>query len=193
MLALVVLMQVAMGVSLAACAGLRAFLPLFVISILARTGYLHLHQGFEWMGSIPALITFGTATLIEILGDKIPAVDNLLDSAGIVVKPVAGAVLVSSVVVKMDPLLAIVLGIIAGGSIAGIIHSGKAGVRVASTGLTLGIANPIVSVAEDLGVISGVALAVIAPIAALTVIVLVSILVRAFIRKKTAGESSPQL
>ncbi len=186
---LVILMQVAMGISLAACAGLRAFLPLLVISILARTGYLHLHQGFDWMGSVPALITFGTASLIEILGDKIPAVDHFLDSAGMVIKPVAGAVLVSSVAVKIDPLLGVVLGIIAGGSIAGIIHTGKAGLRVASTGLTLGMANPIVSVVEDLGAVSGIALAITAPLIALIVIVLASILIRSFIRKKIAGAS----
>jgi len=190
--AYLVFLQVAMGISLAACAGLRAFLPLLVISILARTGYLHLHQGFEWLASIPALITFGTASVVEILGDKIPAVDNFLDSAGIVIKPVAGAVLVSSLVVRMDPLLAVVLGIIAGGSIAGIIHTGKAGMRIASTGLTMGMANPIVSVVEDLGAVSGIVLAIVAPVMALVMILLASILVRRFIRRRVSVEAPPQ-
>ena len=41
--------QLAMGFALAASAGLRAFLPIFVVGLLARQGYLDLGASFEWM------------------------------------------------------------------------------------------------------------------------------------------------
>ena len=39
---------------------------------------------------------FGLATLIEIVGDKIPAVDHALDALSTLLRPAAGALLASS-------------------------------------------------------------------------------------------------
>ncbi|MDQ7822189.1 MAG: DUF4126 domain-containing protein [Candidatus Eremiobacteraeota bacterium] len=161
-----ILIEGALGFSLAACAGLRAFLPLFVIGVLSRTGALQLGDSFTWIGSTHALIAFGTATVIEVLGDKFPAVDNVLDSAGLIIKPVAGTLLFSAVIVKMDPLLSIILGIIAGGSIAELIHVKKAAIRLASSGLTGGIANPFISCIEDIGALAGTFLSYALPLLA---------------------------
>jgi hypothetical protein len=138
-----------MGFSLAATCGLRAFLPLLIIGIAAKAGFLHLAQGFEWMMSWPALICFGCATVLEILGDKIPAVDHVLDAAGVFVRPVAGAVAASSLIKGVDPLLAMVIGIIMGAAIAGIVQTVKGALRLLSSGLTGGVANPAVSTVED--------------------------------------------
>ena len=51
--------QVAAGIGLAACAGLRAFLPLFLVSAAARLGWVTPGAPFEWLSSWPALIVFG--------------------------------------------------------------------------------------------------------------------------------------
>lgn len=159
-----IIIQVSLGVSLSACAGLRAFLPLLALAILARTGYIHVGHNFEWIGSTPTLIVFSAAALTEIIGDKFPAVDHFLDSSGFVIKPIAGTILFSTVIIKMDPLLAVALGIMVGGSISELIHVKKASLRVASSGFTAGMANPIISVLEDAGTAAGVAVSFIAPI-----------------------------
>lgn len=189
-----ILIQGALGFSLAACAGIRAFLPLLVIGILARTGYMQVGESFSWISSTPALITFGTAALIEILGDKIPAVDHFLDSAGVAIKPVAATILFATVIVRMDPLLAVVLGLIAGGSIAEVIHIKKAALRLASTGATGGLANPVISIAEDVGASAGIAFSILFPIAAAVAVVAgVFLAIRfygSWIRKKKAGPVS---
>ena len=66
----VVAAQVAMGVGLAACAGLRAFLPLFVVGVAGRLDVLPLSEPFAWLASAPALTVFGAAVLTELLADK---------------------------------------------------------------------------------------------------------------------------
>lgn len=166
-------LQVMLGICLSACAGLRAFLPLLIIGILQRMGYLQVGQTFGWIGSNPALIVFGTATLIEIIGDKIPVLDHTLDSIGTFIKPIAGTILFSTVILKMDPILAVVLGIIAGGSISELVHLKKATVRGGSTALTAGIANPFISIFEDLGAFIGTAISIIAPILAFVLLLII--------------------
>ena len=74
-----ILLQVAMGVSLAACAGLRAFLPLLVVGAFGRLGFVPLTGAFEWLSSWPALAVFGVAVVVELAADKFPVVDHLLD------------------------------------------------------------------------------------------------------------------
>lgn len=138
-----------MGFSLAATCGLRAFLPLLIISLGAKAGFIDLSTSFGWMESWPAIIVFGTATVLEILADKVPAVDHVLDAAGMIVRPIAGAVAASSLIQGMNPLMTLVVGIIVGATIAGIVNAIKGTARGISTAVTGGVANPVVSVAED--------------------------------------------
>ncbi len=159
-----VLVMILMAVSLSAAAGLRAFLPLFAISLLSITGHIQLAQGFSWLSTSEAAIVFGVAVLLEILADKVPVLDNALDATGLVVKPLAAALLSTSLITGMDPLLAMVLGLIIGGTVAGTVHLGKAQLRAGSTMLTAGTGNPVLSVIEDGISIFGTALAIIAPV-----------------------------
>src|SRR6266511_4991794 len=55
----------ALGVALAACAGLRAFFPLRLAGILARAGWLDLGPSFQFLASNRALVLFGVASLVE--------------------------------------------------------------------------------------------------------------------------------
>ncbi len=74
--------QVAMGFSLAAVTGFRAFLPLLAAGGAARLGLIPLGSAFTWLQSDEALLILAVATLLEFLGDKIPVVDHVLDTAG---------------------------------------------------------------------------------------------------------------
>jgi len=147
--AMEVVFVILMGFSLAATCGLRAFLPLLIISIAAKAGFISLMPTFDWMMSWPAIICFGTATVLEILADKIPAVDHILDSAGVFVRPVAGAVAASSMITGIDPLLALVIGIVMGATVAGLVQTIKGAFRLLTSAFTGGTANPLVSIAED--------------------------------------------
>lgn len=154
-----------LGLVLAATAGLRAFLPLLIVSGLAFTGQLELSENLAWMGSPATLLALLVGVFGEVLADKIPAVDHLMDSVGTLARPAAGALAGASLMAGADPLLICVMGIAAGGAVAGATHVGKAGVRAGSSATTLGVANPVISVVEDvvaLGLGTGAAVAAVA-------------------------------
>jgi hypothetical protein len=169
-----ILVQLAMGLSLAACAGMRAFLPLLIVGLAGRFDYIPLLSSFEWLASTPALTVFGVAVVFEILGDKIPLIDNLLDTVQTGVKPVAGTLVVAGLLTEFTPLQAVVLGIVLGGSAAGAVHLLKAQARVLSSAGTGGLANPVISTVEDAGTLTASVAAIFVPVIVLTLILAVA-------------------
>jgi uncharacterized membrane protein len=157
------ILLIMMAISLSACAGLRAFLPLAALSLMAQAGYIHLAAGFEWLNTWQALAVFGLAAVLEVVADKYPGLDHALDAAGLVIKPLAGALLATSLITGMHPLLAAVLGIVVGGTTAGTLHIARAKLRLASTALTGGLGNPLLSFADDGASVAGTVLAFAAP------------------------------
>lgn len=155
---------VLMGLSLAATCGLRAFLPLLTISVLGWTGHVELGETFGWMASPVTAVCFGTAVLTELATDKIPLLDHTVDALGTVVKPTAAALAAASMVTGFDPLLALVLGLLTGGVAAEAVHLAKAKARLASTLVSGGLANPVVSLGEDGLAVAGVSIAVLVPV-----------------------------
>jgi hypothetical protein len=142
------ILSISIGISLSAAAGFRIFVPLFVMSIAAQAGYLSPAEGFEWIGTTPALIAFGVATIVEILAYYIPIIDNLLDTIATPAAVVAGVVLTASTVTGLSPFLTWTLAIIAGGGVAGIVQSVTGISRLASTTTTAGVGNSFVATAE---------------------------------------------
>jgi len=170
--------SLALGVALAACAGLRAFLPLFLAGLLARAGWLDLGPSFEFLGSTKALVLFGLATVVEVLGDKIPAIDHALDALGTPLRPAAGALLAASVIgVVSDPLTALALGTAVGAPAALVPHAAKSALRAASSTLTGGLANPVLSLIEDGLALVLFALAVLVPLVVVGLLALALVLV----------------
>ena len=180
---------VALAVALAASAGLRAWLPLLATGALARLDVLLLGESFAFLESTPALVLFGVATIVEVAGDKIPIVDHVLDVVSTFLRPAAGALLTASVMWQVnDPLMAAGIGIVLGAPVAAAPHFAKSAARVASTATTGGLANPVLSLLEDLASALLIILAVLLPILALGVVVVVGVLVARWVRRrKRAG------
>lgn len=156
---------VALAIALAACAGLRAWLPLLLAGAMSRAGYLQLGDSFRFLGSNKALTLFAIATVLELLGDKIPALDHALDVLGTPLRPAAGALLAASVLGQLsDPLTAVVLGTALGAPAALVPHAAKSVLRATSTTLTAGLANPVLSLLEDAATLMLFALAVLVPL-----------------------------
>jgi hypothetical protein len=176
----------ALAIALAAATGLRAWLPVLLASLLARAGYLELGESFSFLSSTPALVALGVATVLEIVADKVPALDHSLDLVSTVVRPAAGALLAASAIgVITDPLTALVLGLAVGAPSAAVPHAAKAALRGASTALTGGLANPVLSVLEDVASIALFVLAVLVPVLmALVVAAVGALVVRLFWRRR---------
>jgi len=183
------LVQLAMAASLSACAGLRAFLPLFAVGLLGRVGVVPLDEAFSFLASTPALVVFGASTAFEVIADKVVAVDHALDAFGTLVRPMAGTVLAAASLHDLDPLPAVVAGLVVGGGTSLTVHAGKAAVRAKSTALSAfhgGLGNAALSFAEDGVTTLGVGMAVALPLLALgftVAIVVISLLaVRSLVR-----------
>jgi hypothetical protein len=166
-----ILLSLAVGLGLAAAVGFRVFVPFTIISVAAMSGHLNLAPGFDWIGTYPALIAFGTATLLEILAYYIPWVDNLLDSVATPVAVVAGVIITASVVGDVSPWLRWSLAVIAGGGIAAVVQSGTVLLRGASSVTTGGLGNVVVSSAELLGSVLTAILALLFPLIALVLLI----------------------
>jgi hypothetical protein len=164
------LVSLGVGIGLAAACGFRVFVPLLVLSAAACTGHLQLSGGFEWIGTMPALVAFASATLLEIAAYYVPWVDNLLDTIAGPAAVVAGTVVTASALTDVDPFLKWSLAIIGGGGVAGMVSGGTALLRGASTLATAGFANPLVSTVEAVVALSLAALAILLPLIALGVV-----------------------
>lgn len=181
--------SLALGIGLAACAGLRAWMPLLLTGLLSRFDYLTLGPAFQFLQSDRALVLFGAATLIELLGDKLPAVDHALDAIGTVLRPAAGALLAASVLWEIqDPLTALALGVVVGAPSALVPHAAKSALRAVSTTLTAGIANPLLSLLEDVVALGLFVLAVLVP---LLVALLVALVAFFLVRRLRARAQTP--
>lgn len=183
--------SLAMGIGLAACAGLRAWLPLLLTGLLARLDYIQLGAAFQFLTSDRALVLFGAATLIELLGDKLPAVDHALDAIGTVLRPAAGVLLAASVLWEIhDPLLAIALGVVVGAPSALVPHAAKSALRSLSTTFTGGLATPLLSLLEDVVALGIFALAVLVPLLVAGMVALAAILLARRLRPRAPARST---
>lgn len=166
---MMILLSIFLGTTLAAASGFRAFLPLFMLGLLERFELLapfSIGENFQWLSSTPALIALGTATVLEIAADKIPAVDSALDTVMTFVRPATGGVSVLAVLSYHNPLVAYVSAVVLAGGATLPIHLGKGTLRLGSHLTTGGFASPAISTAEDATSIGVVSLAILLPICA---------------------------
>ena len=170
-------LSVALGIGLAAACGFRVFVPLLVTSIAAYAGWLPLSSGFEWIGTIPALIAFATATVIEVVAYYVTWLDHVLDVIASPAAVICGVVAAASVITDLPPLVRWTVAIIGGGGAAGLVQGATVLVRLKSAALTGGLANPLVATAELFGSAVTSLLSLLMPLAAVLLIALLCIAV----------------
>ncbi len=171
---------IALGIGLSASTGFRVFVPLLVASVAARTGILPLTEGFAWLGSWPAIVCFGAATVAELLAYYIPFVDNLLDTITTPLAIGAGTLLMTSVLPVDSEMLKWVTGIIVGGGAAAAVQSGSVFTRILSSKFTGGAGNAVVATGEHAAAFGASITALFIPL----IVALFFVLLIAFILRK---------
>ncbi|MEK6752494.1 MAG: DUF4126 domain-containing protein [Chloroflexota bacterium] len=176
-------MELLLGVfsafGLSASAGLNAYIPLLVIGVIGHyfPNTLNLSQPFDLIANPWILILLGILVIIEMVADKIPAVNHINDLIQTVVRPVAGAIAFAAsanVVTDISPVLALACGLL----VAGSVHTVKAAaVRPAVTAATAGAGNVPVSIAEDIFAFITSVLAIIIPLIMGTITIVLLVLV----------------
>ena len=165
-------LSIALGIGMSAAAGFRVFVPLLALSIAGYTDVLPLAPGFAWLETVPAIIAFGTATVLEIAAYYIPWVDNALDTIAAPAAVIAGTVITASVITDLPPLIRWSFALIGGGGIAGLLQGATAFLRLKSTTLTAGVGNPVLATAELGGSVVTVILSLLVPLVTAAVVLL---------------------
>ncbi len=162
--------NLATAFGLSTSAGLNAYVPLLIVALTARfTTLIRLNPPFDAMTSPWVIGVLVVLLAIEIVADKVPVVDSINDTIQTFIRPAAGAILFAAstnAVAEIHPVLAMVCGVI----LAGGVHAVKATARPVITATTGGVANPVVSVAEDVTSAVTSLVAVLVPLLAVFVV-----------------------
>lgn len=177
------LLGIGSAFGLSTSAGLNAYIPMLMVSILGRLGWLDLSEPFDVMESWWVIGILTVLLIVEIFVDKIPAVDSVNDVIQTLVRPAAGALMFASqanIITDVNPIIAIVLGIM----LAGGVHATKATVRPVVTAASVGTGNWAVSIAEDIIAFFVSLMAIIVPLLAVICILVFFILAFRVYRKR---------
>jgi len=172
---------------LSASAGLNAYIPLLVVGVIAHywPDTLKLAQPWDLLANPWILILLGVLVIIEMVADKVPAVNHINDVIQTVVRPAAGAIAFAAsakVVTDINPVLALACGLL----MAGGVHVVKAAaLRPAVTATTGGAGNVPVSIAEDILAFFASVFAILLPIVMGTLLIVLLALVLWWLWRRT--------
>jgi hypothetical protein len=157
------------GIGLALPAGLNAYIPLLGVAMAQRAHVLALPAPYSLLGEWWVILIITALLVVEILADKVPAVDHVNDLIQTIVRPVTGAVLMVATTGRFGQMYPIVM-IVAGVVLAGGVHAVKASARPVVNTTTAGIGGPVASLVEDLVAAVSTAVAILAPLLVIVVV-----------------------
>jgi hypothetical protein len=168
------MLELLTGAGLAAAAGLNAYIPLLILGLASRfLDWVQLPPMWAWLENEWVLGIVGVLLVIEIVADKIPAIDTVNDWLQTVVRPTAGGIVfgtgaTSETAAVTDPAgffasnqwVPILIGVL----LALAVHVGKLVARPAANAATFGLAAPVLSSIEDVASTILTFLALLAPV-----------------------------
>ena len=152
-------MELMTGFGLASAAGLNAYIPLLSMGLLGRyTNLIHLPSGWSWLENGWVIAIVAVLLIVEIVADKIPALDSINDSIQTFVRPTSGGIVFGSGTAAQTAAVAdpaefartgqwvpVAIGVVT----ALVVHLTKTAVRPAANVATAGVAAPVLSTIED--------------------------------------------
>lgn len=160
---------------LSGSAGLNAYIPLLIVALAGRfpadNPLIELSQPYDALSSWWAIGALVVLLIIEMLVDKVPAVDSVNDVIQTLIRPTAGAILFAAnaqVITDIHPAITIVAGLL----LAGSVHVTKGVIRPMVTTTTAGTGNWLVSIVEDVIAFFVSILSILVPILALILTVI---------------------
>lgn len=188
-------MELLLGVftafGLSASSGLNAYIPLLIVSLLARfTNLITLQAPWDTLESWWIIGLLIVLSSIEFFADKVPAVNHINDILQTFVRPAAGAIVFASsasVITNINPIFSMGIGLL----VAGSVHAAKsAAVRPMVTATTAGTGNVFVSLLEDIFATVVSLMSIIVPFLLFIFFIILLVLVWALRRKKISLNNS---
>jgi hypothetical protein len=168
------------GFGLATAAGLNAYIPLLALGLLSRfTDLVTLPHGWAWLENGWVMTIVAVLLVVEIVADKIPALDSINDAVQTFVRPTAGGIVFGSGTAAQTSAVAdpgafaqsgqwilVAIGVVT----ALVVSLTKSTVRPAANVATAGMAAPVLSTAEDITSVGLVFLAILVPVLVLVAV-----------------------
>lgn len=173
--------QLLTGLGLSTAAGLNAYIPMLMLGALARfTDVINLPPGWSWMENGWVLTILVALLVVEVVADKVPALDSVNDAVQTFVRPASGGIVFGSgtaaqTAAVSDPgqwaqsggWIPVVIGVV----IALVVSLTKSAVRPAANVATAGVAAPMLSTLEDVTSVGLVFAALLIPVLVLVAMV----------------------
>lgn len=182
------------GTSLAASAGLNAWMPLFLLGLTDRIlPAVTLPASWSWLSGDIALWILGGLLALEIVADKIPAVDSVNDVIQSILRPASGGIAFGAgsgaqTIAVDDPAAFFTdntwVPVVTGVVIALVVHVIKATARVAANATTGGLAAPVLSSAEDGASFALAAAAIVVPVVAALLLIGLAVAIVVILRRR---------
>jgi hypothetical protein len=188
------------GFGLATAAGLNAYIPLLALGLLSRfTDLVTLPHGWAWLenGWVMTIVT--ALLVVEIIADKIPALDSINDAVQTFVRPTAGGIVFGSGTAAQtsavtDPgafaqsgqWIPVAIGVVT----ALVVSLTKSTVRPAANVATAGMAAPVLSTVEDITSVGLVFLAILVPILVLVAVLALVWAVLRIVRRRRRKDAA---
>ncbi|SDH09820.1 DUF4126 domain-containing protein [Agrococcus jejuensis] len=196
------MLELLTGSGLAAAAGMNAYIPLLAVGVANRflPQVLNLPEGWQWLSNEWVLGIVAVLLVVEIVADKIPAVDTVNDVLQTIVRPTAGGLVfgsssTASTVAVTDPAAFFAsnqwVPIVIGAVIALAVHGTKMAVRPIANVATGGTAAPVISTFEDVGAVGMTVLAIVMPVLVIVGILLLVGVAVAIVRRGRRGSGAP--
>lgn len=152
----------ALASGLSWASGLRLYVTVFCLGLLAKYGYIHVPNSLSILSNPIVIGVAGFLMVVEFLADKIPYIDSAWDSVQTFIRIPAGALLAMGAINTSDPIIATIAALL-GGSLTGMTHATKAGSRALINTSPEPISNITTSFGEDGLVLGGGWLALMHP------------------------------
>lgn len=156
-------MELLTALGLSIPAGLNAYIPLLAVALAQRFDVLELKEPFGVLGEWWMIAVIAVLLVIELVADKVPAVDHVNDVIHTFIRPAAGGVIAVAAAgnaTEVSPWFLVLAGVL----LAGGVHAAKASVRPAVNVTTAGVGAPVVSTLEDIGALLMTITAIVAPV-----------------------------
>jgi hypothetical protein len=154
-------------------AGINLYATVAILGLASRYGWVSLPEQYRVFDNDLIIGAAITLYVIEFFADKIPWVDSIWDTIHTAIRPIGGAVIAVQTLGDASPAMETLVGLM-GGTLAASTHFTKAGTRAVANASPEPFSNWILSVTEDVFVVSLGFIALKYPLLA-TVIVLVAL------------------
>lgn len=191
------MLEIITGTVLAGAAGLNAYIPLLGLGLLSRfTGLVQLPDAWLWLENGWALGIIGALLVVEVVVDKVPALDTANDVLQTIVRPASGGLVFSAgsssdTVAVTDPAAFVASAqfwpFLLGVAVALVPHILKAVARPVLNVMTAGLGAAVASTLEDIGAVALTILAVVVPVLALIALVVATVLLARRLRRALAA------